>query len=601
MSLIPKSVKMYLSTRSLFAKKALSVFLVLFLCLAVCFGQLVSVQLFNGYATAQAAIASRTVTKVIRAQRGRILDTNGSVIVQSVERYNIIADPQLAQSFVPIDCTAKTKSYCHQINGKEVGTKGAAAVARLLAPLLGMDAKELGAKLSVAGQYTVLKKNVTPEVKRKIDKLNLGGIITGEVSNERTYSNEIVLPALLGVVNGEGVGVTGIEQTENKVLSGTNGYKKYQVGGTGVEIPGTEVSSKDAVNGSDVTLTIDADVDWYVKQSLQKAKSAYKADWALAVVQDVKTGNIVAMEDSDDFVAGSSEAALNTPRVVSQTFEPGSIGKAFSVAGMLQTGSRSLTDKFTVADQITKEGQKYKDAENHSAEHWTLAGILENSSNVGMIMAGENFGNKQRYEFLKKFGIGVDTVGIPGESQGLLSNYSQWDVRTQQVVLFGQGYATNALQLTNAMATIANKGVKVKQNYIKSITDSDGHTTDVTNSESTRVLDENVAQQMVKALEASGSLYSKFAGVDGYRVAAKSGTAEVADGKGGLTSRISDWSGIIPADNPRFVVTVVMKNPQGTFGGLTAGPVFKEIASFLMQKYEVPQSAADPNPVTTKW
>lgn len=248
-------------------------------------------------------------------------------------------------------------------------------------------------------------------------------------------------------------------------------------------------------------------------------------------------------------------------------------------------------------------GQTYSDATTHGAEHWTLAGILEQSSNVGMIIAGEKMSNEQRYDFIRKFGIGQDNrLGLPGESDGLLYSADQWDLRTQNTVLFGQAYTTNALQLTNAVAVIANKGVKKPQRIIKTISDAEGHSEEQKpKGEATRVIDEQVASQVMNAMESVSDHYSQFIKVDGYRVAAKSGTAEVAGADGRLSSIISDYSAIIPADNPRFVVTVVLKDPQGVYGGLTAGPVTAEIGEFLMQKYEVPASSPRTDAIPVTW
>jgi cell division protein FtsI (penicillin-binding protein 3) len=448
----------------------------------------------------------------------------------------------------------------------------------------------------------VLKKDVDPEVKRAIDKLGLGGIIYGELSNERLYSNGTMIGALLGGVDVQGKGVAGIEQMENAALTGKNGYKVYQQGNGGEEIPGTLAESKDAVNGSDVALTVDSDVDWYVKKVLAEGKQKYQADWALAVVQDVPTGQIVALDDTDQIEAGGDDAKLNVAKVVNQTFEPGSIGKVVSMAGMLQSGGSQLTDKFTVPDQINKNGQVFHDAENHAADHWTLAGILQQSSNVGMVMASGNYSSEQRYDFMTKFGFGQNSgMGLPGESSGTLASPQLWDGRTKDTVLFGQGYTVNALQLTNAVATIANKGVRQQQSIIKSVTDANGHVSTPREPQPTRVVDEQVASQMSDAMESAAAQYQAFSGVDGYRIAAKSGTAEVVGADGRLSSIVSDWSGIIPADNPRFVITVVMKNPHGSFGGLTSGPVFKQIGEFLMQKYEVPTSAPRKNAIPVTW
>ena len=569
--------------------KTMAIGVILALMGTACLIQLANIQLINGKTMAQAAAQSRTITVTLKARRGKIMDTNGSILAQSVERYTIIGNPEEAQAFTPTTCTKQTGDNCHQIDGKPVGATGAAAVARLLAPVLDMDATELGAMLSGTGQYAVLKKDVTPAVKRKISKLNLGGIVYAELSNERIYSNGTLMGALLGGVDGEGKGVAGIEQMENKTLTGEDGYQVYQQGNNGVEIPGTMTESKDAVNGSNVTLTIDHDVQWYVEKVLKESCTKYSSP-GVAVVQDTQTGDILALADSDEIEAGSDQAKMTVSRAVSETFEPGSIGKVFTMSGMIQLGLHQASDKFTVPDHITTNGQTYSDATTHGDEHWTLAGILEQSSNVGMIIAAEKMSNEQRYEFISKFGIGQDNgLGLPGEADGLLYSADQWDLRTQNTVLFGQAYTTNALQLTNAVAVIANKGVKKPQRIIKAISDAEGHS------------EEQKASQVMNAMESVSDHYSQFVKVDGYRVAAKSGTAEVAGADGRLSSIISDYSAIIPADNPRFVVTVVLKDPQGVYGGLTAGPVTAEIGEFLMQKYEVPASSPRTDAIPVTW
>ena len=574
------------------------------------------IQLVDARSTAQAAQEERSRVRPILARRGRILDANGAVLAQSVERFNIIGDPLNAQAFKPTPCTKQTENNCHSLNGKPVEGVGAVAVARLLAPILHMNAVEIGGKLAGVGRYVLLKRNVTPAQKRAIDKLNLSGCIYAENSSERVYSSGPILGSVLGAVtsadesnnknlkNRKGeVGISGLELTNDSTLTGVDGYQSYQGNNAGNEkIPGTVTKTKPAVNGSDIKLTIDSDVDWYVKKVLLDGKRQYHAAWGVAVVQDVRTGEILALEDTDEIKAGTMDAKVKLSCAVSQTFEPGSIGKAFAMSGMLQTGAHKLTDQFVVPNDINKNGQVYHDAVNHGAERWTLAGILAESSNVGMVMAGENYSLDKRYEYLAKFGLGqYSGLNLQGESRGLLPSVQAWDGRKKDTVLFGQGYAVNALQLTNAMATIANKGVKLRQTLVKSVIDANGHVTKPTRPEATRVLDENVAADMMNALENSGEHYHRFAGVDGYRVAAKSGTAEVAGDDGRLSSTISDWSGAIPADNPRFVITVVLRDPQGMYGGMTAGPLFKTIGEFLMQKFDVPASTPRTNPVAVNW
>ena len=580
-----------------FCKRSLSVGLILVLVAALALGKLAYIQLFDGRSMAQAAAAGRTVPHTIKAQRGRILDVNGRVLAQSLERYNIIGDPEAAASFIPINCTKRTGKDCHSIKGHPVGADGAAGVARLLAPALGMNAMELGGKLSVPGRYVLLAKRVTPEVKRSIDKLGLQGIITAELSSERTYPHADLMGALIGGIDDSGKGVAGIEQMENWRLTGTDGYTVYQQGMLGQEIPGTVTRQRNPVNGKDVRLTIDQDVLWYVRQALKSGCQNYHADWALAVVQDTHTNEILALADTDDYQAGSDQAKVNSSRAVAETFEPGSVGKTISAAGMLQEQAHSMTDRFTVPDHITIDNQQYKDSFNHGEEHWTLAGILQNSSNVGMVMAGQKYPDQKRYDYLTRFGIGhVSALGLPGESKGLLTTPQTWDRRTRNTVLFGQGYATNAVQLTNAIATLANKGVRSDQTIIR----GQGGV----KANQVRVVDEKVAAEVMNAMESVSEKYDKTVKVEGYRIAAKTGTAEVADSSGRLSGIVSDWVGILPADDPRFVITVVLKNPHssaGIFGGVTAGPIFAQIGEFLMQKYQVPTSQPRTDAIPVTW
>lgn len=588
-----------------FAARCIAVGMILVIVACTCFGKLIQVQLLDGQATAEAATNSRTSKVAVSAKRGRILASNGTVLAQSVERYNIIGVPDAATSFTPVDCgtkQAKALGYCHSIDGKPVGVSGAAAVARLLAPLLDMDAMELGADLNGTNQYVILKKDVTPQVKRAIDKLNLGGIVYGELSSQRVYAENTLIGALLGGVNDDGSGASGLELTLNKQLSGTDGYTVYQRGNGGEVIPGTVSKTKAAQDGSDVTLTIDSDVDWYVKRVLTEGVASSHAKWGIAVVEDALTGEILALEDSDAIQAGSSEAKASASRAVSQTFEPGSIGKVPALAAILQNGVHKIDDHFTVPYEYTSEGQKFHDAVYHPDKRWTLAGILQNSSNSGMVMAAEKLTSQQRYDMLTKFGIGQATgLNLPGESRGVLGTPSSWDGRTKNTVLFGQGYTVNALQLSRVVSVIANKGVNRQQSLIKSVTDKNGKPVDMLNRSAARVLDEKIANQVRNAMESALEEYKDVAGVNGYRVVVKSGTAEVVGSDGSLSSIIADFAGIIPANDPRFIVTVVMQDPDGSYGGTTSGKLFAKIGEFLMQKYDVPNSPARTDAIPVEW
>ncbi|NEG95962.1 penicillin-binding protein 2 [Bifidobacterium sp. SMB2] len=591
------------SQGDIFRRRALVIGIVLALLASACIARLSYIQLFSAESMAQAATASRTVTKPLQSQRGTIVDTNGVVLAQSVERYTVYADQKAVADFKPVDCKGDNQSVCHSIDGKNVNAEGAAAVAKLLAPVLGMNTMELGGKLVGESRYVVLKKNVVPAVKRSIDKLHLSGVINYELTSKREYSDKDgLLGGVLGGVDDSGAGVAGIEKMTNASLVGKDGSVRYQRGANGQEIPGTRTESEQPVDGGKVKLTIDWDTQWYVKKALQDAKKKTGADWGIAVVEEVKSGKIRAIADTDTYAAGSDGAKMNASKAVTTVFEPGSTGKLITAAGLLQEGLHKPTDKFQVPYQTEVNGQTYHDSHEHGLQNLTLAGILKESSNVGTVMASKNYTLKQRYDYITKFGIGQSTgLNFPGESRGQLAPYQSWDLRTRNTVLFGQGYSASALQMTNVVATIANKGVRCGQSIIESSTDADGNDTTPSANQPVRVIDESVAGELMDMMESMASQYKNVASIKGYRIAGKSGTAQVADSSGALNNHIGDFIAAIPADNPRYVVTVVLMNPDGIYGGITAGPVVATIGEFLMQKYEVPASSARKNAIPTEW
>lgn len=590
-----------------FALRCVVIASILALLAGVCVVRLVQLQLVEAHALAVRADDSRTLKLVSHAQRGRILDVNGQVLAHSVERYTIIADPKTISQFEPVSCDsrrARRLGWCHSLNGHDVNAKGPAAVARILAPVLNLNPVELGARLVGKSRYAIIARNVTPATKRAIEDLHLQGYIYHEISSQRLYTSGTTLGSILGGVDNKNIGVSGIEKMQNDLLTGKDGYRVYQRGLGGEEIPGTQTDEQRAVNGNDVKLTIDSSIDWYLKKVLTEGAKQFSAKWAIGMVQEVGTGRILALEDSDQVQAGSDEAKLNVARVVSQVFEPGSIGKIFASTAMLQLGLRHMSDQFTVPYNITVNHENFHDAINHSASNWTLSGIIAHSSNVGMILAGKDLTAKQRFEFLQKFGIGQPTgLGLPGESKGLLHDVSKWDRRTENTVLFGQGYAANIMQISNAIATIANGGVRLPLSIIDSVTDAQGHSTSKVASpdQGVRVVDDRVAKDELNAMESVAESYSRLVRIPGYRVAGKSGTAEVADEYGRLTGIIADWSGVVPADNPRFVITIALRDPHGIYGTVAAGPLFKQVGEFLMQKYQIPPSQPRTDAIPISW
>ena len=447
----------------------------------------------------------------------------------------------------------------------------------------------------------ILKKDVTPTVKRAIDDLNLGGVVYGELSSQRIYANGTQLGALLGGVDDSGKGVAGVESMENSALTGTDGYVIYQQGNGGEEIPGTLTGSQEAVNGSDVALTLDHDVDWYVKQALLEGQKKTKATWAMAVVQDIQTGEILALEDTDEYQAGSDQAKLNASRAVSESFEPGSVGKVITMSGLLQTGLHKATDKFTVPYSYTKDGQEYHDSSAHGDEHWTLAGIIKNSSNVGVVMASSQYTKKQRYEYSRS-SASASPAACPSRASRAAARHAGIVGRANRQ----HDPVRSGILRERAPADQRRRDHRQQGRAQAAVADQVGHPRRRHGGDAAGGLFHARHRRVGRrpGQERHGSVaegYSKVVNVKGYRIAAKTGTAEVAGSDGRLTSIVADFAGMIPADNPRFAITVIMKDPQGTYGGMTAGPVFAKIGEFLMQKYNVPTSSPRNDAIAVDW
>lgn len=589
--------------------------------LAGCIVKLSYLQIFNAAGVAEEAANSRTVTARVQAMRGKIVDAHNKTLADSVEAYKIYVDQVGAKNFVPTSCTVtRTNSMtdaeykqatderqksCHSLDGKDVPGKGASAVARILAPVLDLNEAELAAEIAGKSRYIVVAKSVTPQLKRKIDKLSLSGIVGSELISKRVYPNATLLGGILGGVNDEGQGVAGIESMADASLKGVDGVETYQqanpINGY-AKIPGTEKVQSKAHEGGTVQLTVDRDVQWYAQSVLNERVDETNADWGIAVVQEVSTGKILAITDSNNYAANSSQAEINGSLAMTATFDPGSTGKVITAAGILQEGLHKPTDHFLVPYSYKYDNETYHDALYHPTERLTLAGILYNSYNTGTVMTAKNYSLEKRYHYITAFGLGQPTgIGFPGESQGLLTHYSKWDRRTKQTVLFGQGYTVNALQMVNVISTIANGGVRVGQRLIEKSTDSNGKDTTPAAKKSSRVISKETAGDVINMMESVAENNANNLKVKDYRVAGKSGTAEVAGQGGSLTDILADFIGAVPAENPKFVIGVFLKNPDTQYGGLSAGPVVGKITTFLMQKYQIPHSPQRKDAIPLKW
>lgn len=551
---------------------------------------------------AKSASEFRTRSYTLQAKRGDILDSSGAVMATSVERYNVAVNQQLIGEYV---------KYKEDDSGKLVAVgSGAAAAAQDLAPLLDMDEAELGGKLLGGDEkrpFVYLKKDISPELWRKIRELRIPGIEPEQVM-KREYPNGKIAGNVIGYTGMTGtqtdddtpeqaVGQAGIERSLNDVLTGEDGQLSVQIAG-GAVLPSGDRSETPAKDGSDVQLTINRDLQDNVENAVDATVEDQGAQWASAVVLEIGTGSVLALADSN--TPDPSNLAATDPsnwgsRAVSTPVEPGSTGKVMTFSAAIDQGKVTPLSTFTVPDVITMpNGETISDNDSHATSDMTVAGILALSYNTGLIQIGDTIPDETRFDYMKKFGIGSKTgIELPSESAGILSDPSTWDNRTRYTTMFGQGWAATTLQLGQMVSVIGNGGVRVPVHIVDNVTDSDGTEHPTVVGDSVQVISPESADTMLDMMQAVTDPNSTGwrAAVPGYNIAGKTGTAQVPDEDGNLTRRVGTFVGLVPAEDPQIAIAVAVYNAPGAgYGGEVAAPVFKDVTTFAVRQLGIPPS-----------
>ncbi|MER7074100.1 penicillin-binding transpeptidase domain-containing protein [Terrabacter sp. NPDC000476] len=567
-------------------RRARVIFVAILFVFTIFAGQLLRIQAFDASATQEAALSKRTVRTQTPAMRGQILDMNGQVLADSVERFTIAADPKIIPEY-----TAKVDGV-----RRKVGVTRAAAD---LAPLLGMSSSALTKLFTRSGtRYVVIKKEVNPAVYREIRALGVPGI-TGERTARRIYPTSMALGQLVGFVRPDDqTGAGGIEQMLDKTLAGTPGVSVAQRARDGYVIPGSQREDKPVVNGRDVKLTIDADLQWYAQNALAKQVTAVGAESGTAVVLEVATGKVRAAAsyptfDPNDLADAKSSALGNY--AFNDAFEPGSTGKLMTMAAALEQGVITPDTGVIVPSRLPRAGTSFKDNEPHGVENMTATGVLAKSSNMGTMLIGERVSPAIMEAYYRKFGIGTKTpVGFPGESAGLLAGAKDWVSTRRYTILFGQGYAVTAIQQAGVFQTVANKGVRVPPSLIEGTVNESGTLIPTAPTTPSRVIKTDTAVKLSRMLEevTGENGTASAARIKGYRVAGKTGTADRYDEKlGRYNGFTASFIGFAPAEAPKYVVAVFIQKPSaGMFGGALAGPVFNQVMTYLLERTGAPPS-----------
>jgi cell division protein FtsI (penicillin-binding protein 3) len=555
-------------------------------------GKLFLVQGLDVGGMAEAALNNRLTPIVLPAERGSILDSGGDILASSVIRYNIVVDQTV---------NTKTESFPRLDEGKDeiVKVSREQGISEL-AIVLGMATSDVRDALTGNQRYYIVAKDLKPDVEDRVSKLQIPGIVT-EGTSKRVYPNGSVAGGIVGFLKDGTTGQAGLEQTQDEVLKGSPGKRLFEIGADGLRIPVGVDQLTPAVNGKDIRLTIDSDLQYFAQQAIQTQRDKLSAEWGVIIVLDAKTGDIIAMADTDapdPNDPGKADAPDRGVRAVTAAYEPGSVQKMITAAALIEEGKSSPLEKFTIPATYSVAGQTFSDAFEHGTEDRTLAGILGWSMNTGTVMAGQRLSKEQRYDWLRKFGIGEATkIGLPAEAKGILTPADQWDGRQEYTVLFGQGVSQSTLQTVRAYQSIANDGVMLQPRLIDSYIDPDGTEHKVPAADPRRVVSKETAKQVRDILESAvteGQI--KEAALDGYRVGAKTGTSQSPcdDGVSGFCGYTASMIGMAPMDDPRFIVEVVLQRPKGSIYGITNGPVFRSVMSQTLRTFSIQPSAGQP-------
>ncbi|MBA2948628.1 cell division protein [Streptomyces sp. PSKA28] len=569
--------------------------------------RLLQVQAVDASAYAAKAEKNRYLSHTLTAERGGITDRNGVELATSEDAYDITADP-----------TMFTQKQTKIADAPE-------QAAALLAPILDKDQADIAAKLRTPKtRYVRLASRQTPQVWKQIKDLKsaleekaqtdgrTGNVLAGvfqDPSSKRVYPNGELAAGILGWVNADGKGAGGLEEKLDKDLSGENGKITYAQSG-GRQVPTAGTSEVPAVPGSEVELTIDRDIQWAAQNAIAEQVKKSKADRGYVIVQDTRTGEVLAMANAPGFDPNDLSQASSADMhnfALEDAYEPGSTAKVMSMAAVLEENVATPDTHVTVPNRLHRGDRLFQDDVNHPTWYLTLNGVLAKSSNIGTILASGQLGKTQAeanqvlYSYLRKFGIGGATgLGFPGETAGILAPPDTWSTSQQYTIPFGQGVSINAMQAASVYSTIANGGVRVEPTLVRGTTGPDGRFTPAAKPKKTRVISEKTAKtlsQMLESVVDDEQGTGVKARIPGYRVAGKTGTANRVDPvTGKYRGYTSSFAGFAPADNPRVTVYCAIQNAtKGSyFGGQICGPIYKTVMEFALKTLQVPPTGAEP-------
>lgn len=506
----------------------------------------------------------------IYAERGIITDSNGEVLASNVPVETVVADTS-------------------HLNREKL-----AEAVVLLSRELQLDADEIGEKLRSDRHYIILKREVPQSaadaLRAKLKTQSLRGIYF-EHDTTRLYPNGAMLCHVLGFTDFDHKGIQGIEASMDEYLRGQNGYRYIEHDRAGQELVLYRGQERAPRDGYQVHLTIDLNLQNIVENEIDAAMHEFSPEKAIIILMRPQTGEILAMASRPHFDLNQRNTARPEQmknRAIIDMMEPGSTFKIVTAAAALNEKKvRPDTTIFCENGRWSFGGRPLHDHKPYG--ELSVQDILVKSSNIGAAKLALSVGDQKFYEYIRRFGFGERTgIELPGEISGIIRPPQSWSKISITRIPMGHEVGVTPLQMTMAMATIANGGKLITPRVVKSVTASDGKTvSEFSPSIVRQVISPQTAQQVAKALRGvvSDRGTAAAAAVPGFVIAGKTGTAQKVDPHGGYEhgKYVVSFTGFLPADQPEFVGLVVLDNaktakPEQNYGGLVAGPIFARIA-----------------------
>lgn len=553
--------------------------------------RLVDIQVARAAELSEEAEARRTVDQVVWAERGEILDRAGNVLAENVDRYDVTVSPRHVADFRRDGATVTVVQALTDISAVTGAT---------------LETMLASVQEDPESDFGYLVKGITTEQYRAVDAMDIPWVYFERHQN-RFYPFGAVTGTLTGMLGRDGP-LEGVEVKWDECLAGVNGVARYEKGLDGVRIPGTTQTETPPEDGGTVHLTIDSDLQWYVLQQMAKQAEVLQAEAASAMVVEVSTGEVLAVADWPTFDPNNFE---NTPqehlRASSFTaaYEPGSTIKSVTIAALIDAGLTSPTEALVAPGILELGGGDYiKNAGGVGTRNLTTAGVLSLSANTGTAELSKRLTPQQIHDYFRAFGFGEETaVHFLGEQAGYLPDPDTVDGITRLTQSFGQGMSATNAQVAAAYQVLANGGVKLPLRLVNGCEGVDGERTELPVEEPVRVVSEEAADQVVAILETvpvTGTLANRVT-VPGYRIAVKTGTAEVAEQGQYGANRVISLAGMVPAEDPQYVIVVSFVKPQTIRFSSGAAPAFQAIAEHVLKHYRVPPSSEAAQLYPLRW